>query len=152
MIDDLKTLWNVDIKTYDAYRKEIFNLQAVLFWTISDFPAYGNLSACSIKGHYACLVFSPNKCSIWLTHSRKCVYLGHCQFLPNNHSFRSLKKVFNNEIEKEEPPKYLTNEDILKLVDDIDYKSGKHKGSKRKSDDCDDDSNKLFKRKSIFFI
>ena len=84
--------------------------------------------------------------------SRKCVYLGHRRFLPNNHSFRSLKKVFNNEIEKEEPPKYLTGEDILKLVDDIDYKSGKHKGSKRKRDDCDDDSNKLFKRKSFFLF
>ena len=26
LIDDLKTLWNVGIETYDAYRKETFNL------------------------------------------------------------------------------------------------------------------------------
>ena len=133
-------------------KKESFNLRVVLLWTISEFLAYRNFSGCFVKGHYACPVCGPNKRSIWLTHSRKCVYLGHRRFLPNNHSFRSLKKVFNNEIEKEEPPKYLTSEDILKLVDDIDYKSGKHKGSKLKRDDCDDDSNKLFKRKSILFI
>ena len=30
LIDDLKALWNVDIETYDAYRKETFNLRAVL--------------------------------------------------------------------------------------------------------------------------
>ena len=76
LIDDLKTLWNVGIG-YDAYRKETFNLQAVLLWTISDFPAYENLSRCSVKSHYACPVYGQNKHSIWLTHSRKCVYLGH---------------------------------------------------------------------------
>lgn len=36
-------------------------------------------------------------------------------------------------------------------MDDIEYKSGKHKGNKQKRDDCADDSNKLFKRKLIFF-
>ena len=124
----------------------------MLLWTISDFPAYENLSRCSVKSHYACPVYGQNKHSIWLTHSRKCVYLGHCRFLPSNHPFRSLKKVFNNKIEKEKPPQTFIGEDILKLIDDIDYKSRKHKGSKRKCDDCDDDNNKLSKRKSIFFI
>ena len=77
LIDDLKALWNVDIETYDAYRKETFNLQAVLLWTISDFHAFGNLSECFVNGHYAFPVCGPNKRSICLTHSRKCVYLGH---------------------------------------------------------------------------
>ncbi|KAH9717951.1 hypothetical protein KPL71_022033 [Citrus sinensis] len=44
LIEDLKTLWDVGIDVYDSYRKETFNLRAVLMWTISDFPAYGNLS------------------------------------------------------------------------------------------------------------
>ena len=60
--------------------------------------------------------------------------------------------VFNSKAEWDEPPKTLYGQEILKLVDGINYKSGKHRGSKRKHDDCDDDIDKLFKRKSIFFI
>ena len=40
----------------------------------------------------------------------------------------------------------------MKLVDGINYKNRKHKGSKRKCDDCDDYSSKLFKRKLIPFL
>ena len=86
--------------------------------------------------------------------STKCIYLGHCQFLPCNHSFRSLKKgfFFYNETNKKESPKTLTGEDIMKLVDDINYKNRMHKGSNRKHDDCDNYSSKLFKRKLISFL
>ena len=40
LIEDLKTLWDVGVDAYDAYKKETFNLRAVLMWIISDFPAY----------------------------------------------------------------------------------------------------------------
>ena len=120
-------------------------------WTISNFPAFKNLSGCTIKCYYACPVNGLDKKSHWLTHSKKCVFLGNLRFLPNDYSFRSLKKVFNNKAEWDEPPKTLFGQEILKLVDCINYKSGKHKGSKQKCDDCDDDIDKLFKRKSIFF-
>uniref|UniRef100_A0A9I9ELI6 Uncharacterized protein n=1 Tax=Cucumis melo TaxID=3656 RepID=A0A9I9ELI6_CUCME len=32
----------------------LFNLRSVLLWTINDFPAYGNLSGCCVKGYKAC--------------------------------------------------------------------------------------------------
>ena len=101
LIDDLKTLWNVGVETYDAFKKQTFNLRAVLMWTISDFPAFGNLSGCTIKGYYACPVCGLDKKSQWLTHSKKCVFLGHRGFLPHDHSFRSLQKVFNNKAERD---------------------------------------------------
>lgn len=47
LIDDLKTLWEVGVQIYDTYRQELFTLRAVLLWTITDFPAYGNLFGCS---------------------------------------------------------------------------------------------------------
>ncbi|KAE8669016.1 hypothetical protein F3Y22_tig00112261pilonHSYRG00088 [Hibiscus syriacus] len=40
LIADLKLLWETGVKTYDAYKKEYFNLRAILLWTINDFPAY----------------------------------------------------------------------------------------------------------------
>ncbi|XP_021991893.1 uncharacterized protein LOC110888688 [Helianthus annuus] len=49
LIDDLKTLWNTGVEVYDAYKKEYFKLRAMIFCTISDFPAYGNLSGYKTK-------------------------------------------------------------------------------------------------------
>ena len=51
LIDDLKTLLDVGVDVYGAYKKETFKLQAVLMWTISNFPAYGNLSGWLSVGH-----------------------------------------------------------------------------------------------------
>ncbi|GKA51001.1 hypothetical protein Tco_0744197 [Tanacetum coccineum] len=50
LVVDLKTLWNKGIKVYDVYKKENFTLRAMIFNTISDFPAYiifqGEIKAC----------------------------------------------------------------------------------------------------------
>ncbi|KAA0064274.1 transposase [Cucumis melo var. makuwa] len=54
LIDDLKLLWESGVQCYDIYNEELFNLRTVLLWTINDFPAYGNLSGCSVKGYKAC--------------------------------------------------------------------------------------------------
>ncbi|CAA7056517.1 unnamed protein product, partial [Microthlaspi erraticum] len=45
LIEDLDHLWKNGELTYDAFSKSTFNLKAMLLWTISDFPAYGNLVA-----------------------------------------------------------------------------------------------------------
>ncbi|KAG8389720.1 hypothetical protein BUALT_Bualt01G0008100 [Buddleja alternifolia] len=47
LIDELKTLWDVGVETYDASRKQNFQMKATLMWTISDFPAYRMLSGWS---------------------------------------------------------------------------------------------------------
>ncbi|XP_073154053.1 uncharacterized protein [Henckelia pumila] len=54
LIDDLKKLWDIGVDAYDARREENFLLRAILLWTINDFPAYGNLSVCVVKGYCAC--------------------------------------------------------------------------------------------------
>ena len=54
LIEDLKTLWEVGVEAYDAYKKEVFTWRVVLLWTINDFPAYGNLFGCTIKGYFSC--------------------------------------------------------------------------------------------------
>ena len=42
------------MEAYDANRKKFFNLRVVLLWTINDFPTYGNLKGCTVKGYNAC--------------------------------------------------------------------------------------------------
>ncbi|KAA0040584.1 putative TNP2-like transposon protein [Cucumis melo var. makuwa] len=60
LIDDLKLLWESGVQCYDAYNEELFNLRTVLLWTINDFPAYGNLSGCSVKGyHWSLVIINP---------------------------------------------------------------------------------------------
>ncbi|KAL6336240.1 hypothetical protein AAG906_011122 [Vitis piasezkii] len=54
LLDDLKMLWEEGVESYDAHRQELFTLRVVLLWTINDFPAYGNLSGCVVKGYFAC--------------------------------------------------------------------------------------------------
>lgn len=66
------------------------------------------------------------------------VSLGHRRYLPPDNLFRSLRKIFNSKAEWDGPSKTFSSQDILKLVDGINYKSGMHRGSKNlvNLDDC----------------
>ncbi|XP_071686961.1 uncharacterized protein [Rutidosis leptorrhynchoides] len=76
LIDDLKTLWSPGVQVYDSYKRENFNLRAIIFCTINDFPAYGNLSRYSTKGYKACPLCEDETSSIWLTNCKKPAYMG----------------------------------------------------------------------------
>ena len=88
LIEDLKILWDVGVDVFDDYRKQTFNLRVVLKWTISDFPAYRNLSRCTVKGYYSCPVCGINtyachyhivgKCHIWAIGCLLKILLGLC--------------------------------------------------------------------------
>ena len=54
LIEDLKLLWNERVDVFDTFKNESFQLHAMLFCNINYFPAYGNLSDYSVKGHRAC--------------------------------------------------------------------------------------------------
>lgn len=96
LIDDLKTLREGAIETYDAFMKQNFHLRASLLWTINDFPAYGILSGWSTKGKLACPVCHVQTCSFYLKHGQKQCYVGHCRFLEINHPYRRNKSFFDN--------------------------------------------------------
>ena len=148
LVDDLKTLWEVGVETYDAHEQEFFTLKTILLWTINDFPAYGNLSGCATKGYYACPIFGEETNSQWLKHGNKNSYIGHRRFLPCNHPLRKQKKAFNGEQEFRLPPKELTGDEIFRKVDTIGTSWGKKKvkrcGSFATHSSC-------WKKRSIFF-
>nr|GEW39597.1 hypothetical protein [Tanacetum cinerariifolium] len=99
LIDDLKTLWNKGVKVYDAYKKENFTLRAMIFCTISDFPAYENLSGYSTKGKFACPVCEDQTSSSWLRNCKKAIFMGHRRSLVRNHPYRKKKREFDGTIE-----------------------------------------------------
>ena len=101
LVDDLNILWKDGIRAFDGYRNEDFTLKAALLWTINDFPTYGNLSGCSVKGYLGCPICQEGTRSKRLKHGSKIIYDGHRSFLPRNHRFRRWKKAFNGEPELE---------------------------------------------------
>ncbi|KAL9667674.1 hypothetical protein QQ045_002038 [Rhodiola kirilowii] len=89
LLDDLQLLWNDGVPTYDAFRKQNFNMRAALMWTVSDFPAYGMLSGWSTQGRLGCPYCMEETKSFFLQHGRKVSYFDcHRRFLPQNHPYR----------------------------------------------------------------
>nr|XP_012567265.1 uncharacterized protein LOC101500949 [Cicer arietinum] len=108
LIEDLRILWEEGVEVFDGYSCDYFKMHAMLFCTINDFPAYGNLSGYSVKGHKACPICEEDTCYLQLKHGRKTVYVGHRRFLKRNHPYRRLRKTFNGDQENRIAPKALT--------------------------------------------
>ena len=148
LLDDLKMLWDVGVECYDVHQQEVFTLRAVLLWTINDFPAYGNLSGCVVKGYFACPICGEDTFSHRLKHGKKNSYTGHRRFLPCNHPFRKQKKAFNGKQKFSSPPQPLSGEEILRKIDVISNSWGKNKNSRGK---LNVNTTNCWKKKSIFF-
>jgi len=73
---------------FDGYRNETFKLRAMLFCTINDFLAYGNLSGCNVKGHHACSSCEEDTNNVQLKHGRKTIYTQHRRFLKAYHPYQ----------------------------------------------------------------
>ena len=88
-MDELKVLWDDGVTTYDAHKKQNFNMKTVVLWTISDFPTYGMLSGWSTHEKLACPYCMEDSKAFRLTHGRKpCWFECHRRFLPSDHPFR----------------------------------------------------------------
>ena len=98
---------------FDGFRNETFHLRATLFCTINDFPAYGNLSEYSVKGHRTCPIDEEDTSYIQLKHGRKTIYIRHRWFLKPHHPYRRLKKEFNGSQEHESVPISLAGDQVF---------------------------------------
>ncbi|KAL6329406.1 hypothetical protein AAG906_017723 [Vitis piasezkii] len=109
LIEDLKTLWETGVEAYDAYQREVFTLRVVLLWTINDFPAYGNLSGCTVKGYFACPICGSE------TYSHRYLHVRH------NLDVRHIKKNVCEIIIE-----YLSNVDAIGVPSstNVDHKVG----------------------------
>ncbi|XP_052728168.1 uncharacterized protein LOC128195186 [Vigna angularis] len=143
LVEDLKMLWEEGVDVFDGYAGSTFKLHAMLFCTINDFPAYGNLSGYSTKGHKACPICEEGTCHHQLKHGKKTVYIGHRRFLSANHPFRKLKKAFNGCQENEIAPTPLSGLEVYERVKDINVVLGKTKKQATTTN--------IWKKRSIFF-
>ncbi|XP_062080492.1 uncharacterized protein LOC133785257 [Humulus lupulus] len=125
LIEELKELWEVGVETFDASTKKNFNMRASLLWTISDFPAYTNLSGWSTKGKYTCPSCHQDTYSLWLKYRKNHCYMGHRRWLENNDPFRNDEKSFDGTKEKRMAPTPLSGSIILDTLAGYQLKFGK---------------------------
>nr|CAE05230.3 OSJNBa0011K22.12 [Oryza sativa Japonica Group] len=140
------------------------NLHAMLFCTINDNPALGNLSGQTVKGKWACSECMEETRSKWLKHSHKTVYMGHRRFLPRYHPYRNMRKNFNGHRGTPGPLTELTGTEVHNLVMGITNEFGKkRKVGKRKEKSTSKEKTEehvekqktkersMWKKKSIFW-
>jgi len=144
LIEDLTKLWDEGVSVFDGFWNETFDLRAMLFCTINDFLAYGNLSEYSVKGHYACLICEEDTSYIQLKHGRKTVYTRHRHFLKPYHPYRRMKKAFNWSQEHETTLIPLIGHQVFQRVQHLNTIFGKTK-KKGKSNTC------IWKKRLILF-
>ena len=144
LIEDLRKLWVDGVDVYDQSVQQTFRLCAMIFCTINDFSAYGNLSGYSVKGHHACPICEKNTSYIQLKHGKKTIYTRHRRYFKSYHPYRQLKKAFNRQNEIESAPKPLARHEIYDWVKDI-------VTIFNKTQKKDASGNNIWKKRSIFF-
>ena len=107
------------VDVWDGNLQQTFRLHAMVFCTINDYPAYGNLSGYSVKGHHTCPICEKNMSFFQLIHGKKTVCPRHQIFLKNYHPYLWLKKAFNGSQENESAPKPLDGKEVYDQVKDI---------------------------------
>ena len=65
------------VRVWDEYTQENFDLRALLFVTINDWPALSNLSGQSNKRYQACTHCLEETDSLYLKNCMKVVYMGY---------------------------------------------------------------------------
>ncbi|XP_024013230.1 uncharacterized protein LOC112087553 [Eutrema salsugineum] len=150
LIDDLNQLWEKGVLTYDALSGTTFTLKAMLLWTISDLPAYGNLAGCKVKGKMDCPLCGKHTDSMWLSNSRKHVYMGHRKWLSPTHQHRGKKAWFDGKNEHGRNGRILTGHNIYTLLRNYKNNFGKMKEDSRKRkrtlvpvEECNSDSDEI---------
>ncbi|GKV52344.1 hypothetical protein SLEP1_g58932 [Rubroshorea leprosula] len=137
LIEELQQLWDTGIETFDASKRERFQLRAALLWTINDSPARAILSGWSTRGEKACPCCGYNTESKWLYHSRKYCYMGHRRWLDRRHRYRHDGKSFDGNKELRMPPSRTSGSEILSHADNVNIMEG--------------ESSQPLKKISIFF-
>ena len=72
LVEELLQLWNgKGVRVWDEHKQEEFDLKALLFVTINDWPTLSNLSGQTNKGYHGCTHSLDDTDSIYLDSCRK---------------------------------------------------------------------------------
>lgn len=142
--EELDTLWEPGAQVWDAYEEKYFDLIALLFRMIQDYPVYGYQSCQCVHGYNGCVKCAKDTTSEYLKGSRKIMYMGHRRWLLMDEEWREEKELFDNTVKKHGPPLVTTGEEIFELVAKLSDVKARKKQSPIKHDG-------MFKRKCVFW-
>ena len=152
LFEELLQLWSKPgVHAWDEYKQESFNLRALLFVTISDWPALSNLSGQTNKGYNACTHCLDETEGAYLKKCKKVVYLGHRRFLPKRHPVRKKGNHFGGEADRRVKPELRTGDALLDMVKDLKVIFGKGPGGQSVPNDDVTGHAPMWKKKSIFW-
>jgi hypothetical protein len=81
LVDELLQLWTKPgVRAWDKHKQEPFDLRALLFVTINDWPALSNLSGQTNKGYNACTHCLDKTDAIYLEKCKKIMYCNNPKF------------------------------------------------------------------------
>jgi hypothetical protein len=117
LVDELLLLWKKEgVRVWDENKQKNFNLRALLFITINDWPALSNLSGHSNKGYQAYTHCLHKTDGIHLKNCKKVVYIGHRlymghrHFLPEKHPLRKKGLHWKGKADHRTKPPPILNE------------------------------------------
>jgi hypothetical protein len=147
LVEDLKVLWNNNgVEVWDEHKREYFQLQVILFVTVSASPAARNLSGQSKKVGCGCPYCFKETGSQYLSESRKIVYMEHQCYILMKHPFRNMKEQFNGNTEKRHPPPHLTGHEVYEMVNNVHAVLRKQRRTAKNNEEDD-----MWKKLSIFW-
>jgi len=116
LVEELQLLWSKPgVCVCDEYKQEHFDLRALLFVTIIDWPALSNLLGQPNKGYNACTHCYEDLDNVYLKKMSKVMYLGHRWFLLVNHPVRKKDKHFKGKADHRTKPLNRTGDDVLEI-------------------------------------
>ncbi|XP_021718897.1 uncharacterized protein LOC110686603 [Chenopodium quinoa] len=128
LLEDLRLLWDKGVPMFDAHTSTNFTLRTMIFCTVSDFPAYGNLSWYKVRGKKPCPIREDKMEPTRLKNFGKDVYMHTRRLLRRDHPYRKKKAEFNGFPEKQwlrEPLSGIELWERIKDVETIFWKVGK---------------------------
>jgi hypothetical protein len=152
LVDELLQLWaEPGVKVWNEHKQESFDLRALLFVTINDWPALSNISGQSNKGYNACMHCLDKTKGTYLDKYKKVMYLECRKFLPTNHQVRKKGKHFNGEADYRKKPKLPKGADVFGMVKDLEVIFIKGPGGQSVLKDPITGHTVMWKKKSIFW-
>jgi hypothetical protein len=94
LVDEPLQLWaKPGVRVWDEHKQEEFDLRALLFVTINDWPTLSNILGQRNKGYKACTHCLQETESTYLANCKKNVYLSHHRFLSKTHAVRKKASI-----------------------------------------------------------
>lgn len=95
----------------EGYKR--FTLQAMLIWTMNDFPVYRLLSGQQVHRYKGCPLCGPKTCAEHAQLLNKMIFLGARRYLAADQRFRRAKAWFDNHQEWHIAPERPTGDEVL---------------------------------------